>query len=54
VGRGGGVLGCGEHQRSGDPADEGHLGYVPGYNAQGVVDKGQIVVAAEITNSLGR
>jgi transposase len=28
-----------------------NLGYVQGYNAQAVVDEGQIVVAAEITNS---
>ena len=26
-------------------------GYVQGYNAQAVVDEGQIVLAAEITNS---
>ena len=29
-------------------------GYVQGYNAQAVVDEGQIVLAAEITNSTGR
>ena len=28
-------------------------GYVQGYNAQAVVDEGQIVVAAEITNPAG-
>jgi Transposase DDE domain len=28
-----------------------NLGYVQGYNAQAVVDEGQIVLAAEITNS---
>jgi hypothetical protein len=28
-----------------------NLGYVQGYNAQAVVDEGQIVIAAEITNS---
>ena len=26
-------------------------GYVQGYNAQAVVDEGQIVIAAEITNT---
>jgi hypothetical protein len=31
-----------------------NLGYVQGYNAQAVVDEDQIVVAAEITDSLGR
>jgi hypothetical protein len=30
-----------------------NLGYVQGYNAQAVVDEGQIVVAAEITNTPG-
>jgi transposase len=30
-----------------------NLGYVQGYNAQAVVDQGQIVVAAEITNTPG-
>ena len=29
-------------------------GYVQGYNAQAVVDEGQIVLAAEITNTPGR
>ena len=28
-----------------------NLGYVQGYNAQAVVDEGQIVLAAEITNT---
>jgi hypothetical protein len=28
-----------------------NLGYVQGYNAQAVVDEGQIVIAAEITNT---
>jgi hypothetical protein len=28
-----------------------NLGYVRGYNAQAVVDEGQIVLAAEITNT---
>jgi hypothetical protein len=30
-----------------------NLGYVQGYNAQAVVDEGQIVIAAEITNTPG-
>jgi hypothetical protein len=30
-----------------------NLGYVQGYNAQAVVDEGQIVLAAEITNTPG-
>jgi hypothetical protein len=30
-----------------------NLGYVQGYNAQTVVDEGQIVIAAEITNTPG-
>lgn len=30
-----------------------NLGYVQGYNAQAVVDQGQIVIAAEITNTPG-
>jgi transposase len=30
-----------------------NLGYVQGYNAQAVVDEGQIVVAAEVTNTPG-
>ena len=30
-----------------------NVGYVQGYNAQAVVDEGQIVIAAEITNTPG-
>lgn len=30
-----------------------NLGYVQGYNAQAVVDEGQIVIAAKITNTPG-
>lgn len=31
-----------------------NIGFVQGYNAQAVVDEGQIVLAAEITNRAGR